>query len=186
MITHINITDCDKSSFVIPKTIHYTQKGVKKRWDMVEVHDSVSVILYHKERDTLLCVKQFRPPIYIKNGDGYTYELCAGIVDKDKTLVEIAREEILEECGFDVALESIERITSFYTAVGFAGSHQTLFFAEIDESMRVSDGGGIDAEDIEVVEIPVSKAKLFIMDETKAKTTGIMYGFMWFLENKYH
>lgn len=90
-----------------------------------------------------------------------TYELCAGIVDKDKSLVEIAHEEILEECGYHVPVTQIERVTSFYTAVGFAGSVQTLFYARVNESMRVNGGGGIDEEMIEVIGVPVKEAKKF-------------------------
>ncbi len=44
---------------------------------------------------------------------GVTWELCAGIVDKDLSLIEITREEIREECGYDVPAESISKITSF-------------------------------------------------------------------------
>ena len=183
MIKNVTITTCENSNFVKPKRIKYLQNGVSKIWDMVEVHDSVAILLYHKENNTLVVVKQFRPPVYLKNSDGYTYELCAGIVDKDKTLAEIAHEEILEECGYSVPLDKIERITSFYTAVGFAGSVQTLYFASISASMRVNDGGGVDVEMIEVVEIPVNEAKIFAMDETKAKTPGLMFGFGWFFEN---
>ena len=44
---------------------------------------------------------------------GVTHELCAGIVDKPQlSLAEIMREEITEECGYDVPLEKIERVTS--------------------------------------------------------------------------
>ena len=43
---------------------------------------------------------------------GITYELCAGILDKAKDLVEIAKEEVLEECGYDVPLEKFERMFS--------------------------------------------------------------------------
>lgn len=42
-----------------------------------------------------------------------TLELCAGIVDKDLSLVEIAREEVLEECGYDVPVERIEEIMTY-------------------------------------------------------------------------
>ena len=45
---------------------------------------------------------------------GVTHELCAGIVDKAKPVNEIAREEILEECGYDVPLEKLKRITGFW------------------------------------------------------------------------
>jgi len=184
MIKDVTVGACSHSDFVKPKRIHYSQSGVSKIWDMVEVHDSVAILLYHEEYDSLIIVKQFRPPVYLKNHDGYTYELCAGIVDKEKSLVEIAHEEILEECGYYVPLEKIERVTSFYTAVGFAGSVQTLYAARINESMRVNGGGGVGVESIEVVEIPISEAKEFVLDETKAKTPGLMFGFGWFLENQ--
>ena len=43
---------------------------------------------------------------------GITYELCAGIVDKDLPLDVIAQEEVLEETGYQVSLEQLERVTS--------------------------------------------------------------------------
>ncbi|MDO9055687.1 MAG: NUDIX hydrolase [Sulfuricurvum sp.] len=184
MITDVTIVPCENSDFVKPKRIQYSQTGISKVWDMVDVHDSVAILLYHEEHEALVVVRQFRPPVYLKNNDGYTYELCAGIIDKDKSLVEIAHEEILEECGYHVPLEKIERITSFYTAVGFAGSVQTLYYASVNEMMRVNEGGGVGVESIEVIELPVCEAKAFSMDETKAKTPGLMFGFGWFLENK--
>jgi UDP-sugar diphosphatase len=184
MISDVLIVPGEKSEFVKPKRISYRQNGVPKIWDMVEVHDSVAIVLYHTSNDTLIVVKQFRPPVYLKNNDGYTYELCAGIVDKDKSLVEIAHEEIEEECGYHVPLDRIEKVTSFYTAVGFAGSVQTLYYACVDESMRVHEGGGVGVESIEVIEIPLDEAKAFAMDETKAKTPGLMFAFGWFLENE--
>lgn len=45
---------------------------------------------------------------------GVTYELCAGLVDKpDLSLEEIARQEILEECGYDVPVSKLRKITSY-------------------------------------------------------------------------
>lgn len=45
---------------------------------------------------------------------GITYELCAGLVDKpDLSLEEIARQEVLEECGYDVPASKLKRITSY-------------------------------------------------------------------------
>lgn len=184
MIRDMKIIPCESSNFIKPSRMRYTQAGIAKEWDMVHVHDSVAIILHHTQRNALVVVRQFRPPVYLKNNDGFTYELCAGIVDKDKSLVEIAHEEILEECGFHVPLEQIQRVTSFYTAVGFAGSVQTLYFAQVNESMRVSEGGGIDVESIEVIYLDVNEAKTFVMDETKAKTPGLMFGFGWFFNNQ--
>jgi len=113
-----------------------------------------------------------------------TIELCAGIVDKDLSLEEIAKEEIEEECGYAVPVEGLERITSFHTSVGFAGSKQTLYFVEVTEHMKVSEGGGVDHEEIEVVYLSVDEAKAMIYDESIAKTPGLMFAFMWWLEKQ--
>jgi len=182
MIEDVSIGICEESAFVKTQRVHYKQKGTQKAWDMVEVHDSVAILIYHTQKDAFVLVKQFRPPVYLKNSDGFTYELCAGIVDKEHTLEQIAKEEIDEECGYDVAIEKIERITSFYTAVGFAGAHQTLYYCEVDESMQEHEGGGIHVEDIEVVYLDVQEAKEFVLDESKSKTPGLMFAMMWWFE----
>ncbi len=164
--------------------MHYTQGGEKRSWDLAQVHDSVAILIYHKGRDAFVLVKQFRPPVYLKNKDGFTYELCAGIVDKEMSLVEIAQEEIEEETGYDVSVERIEKITSFYTAVGFAGAKQELYYVVVDEDDKVHEGGGIDVEAIEVVYLPVNEAKAFIFDENIAKTPGIMFAMSWWLSKR--
>ena len=161
----------------------YVQNSVEKRWDIVDTHNSVAILLYHKDLDSFVFVKQFRPSIYLKNKDGFTYELCAGIVDKNKTLIEIAKEEILEETGYDVPLEKMEKISSFYTAVGFAGGRQTLYYAVLDDSMKVSEGGGIDNEDIEVIYLKKEDTLEFMFDESIATTSGLMFALMWYFRN---
>ena len=183
-IESITMQPCGESAYVKLERMHYVQGGEKKSWDVAQVHDSVAVLLYHRDRDAFVLVKQFRPAVYLKNEDGFTHELCAGIVDKEKPLEEIAREEIHEECGYDVAAQEIEKITSFYTSVGFAGARQTLFYAEVDESMKVHEGGGVDVEAIEVVYLPKYEAGEFILDESRAKTPGLMFAFMWFFERE--
>jgi len=182
-IKDISLEPLKEAKFVKTTMMHYTQGGVKKSWEIADVHDSVSILIYHKNKKAFILVKQMRPAVYLKNGDGFTYELCAGICDKDISLAEIASEEILEECGYEVSASQLERVTAFYTAVGFAGSSQTLYYAEVDESMKKHEGGGIEHEDIEVIELSIKEAQTFIFDESKAKTPGIMFSFMWWFKN---
>jgi UDP-sugar diphosphatase len=170
------------AKFISTSFATYEQDGIKKSWEIVEAHDSVAILIYHKEKKAFILVKQFRPAVYLNNDDGMTIELCAGIIDKKLSLEEIAKEEIEEECGYAIPLQSLERITSFHTSVGFAGSKQMLYFVEVDESMKVSEGGGVDHEDIEVVYLPVKDAKALIYDESIAKTPGLMFAFMWWFE----
>jgi len=179
----ISFVECTNSLYVKPKRVLYTQGGRQKSWDIIEAHDSVSILLFHAQQEAFLLVKQFRPAVYLKNGDGFTYELCAGIIDKEsKTLQEIASEEIFEECGYAVSPDELQKITSFYTSVGFAGSRQTLFFGSIDETRKEHSGGGIDQEEIELVFLPLCEAKAFMMDENIPKTPGLLFAFHWFFE----
>ena len=168
--------------FISTSLATYEQNGIAKDWEIVQAHDSVAILIYHTEKKCFILVKQFRPAVYVNNNDGMSVELCAGIVDKNISLQQIAQEEIEEECGYSVALESVEKITSFYTSVGFAGSKQTLYYAEVNESMKISEGGGVDGELIEVISLPVEEAKAFIYEEEIVKTPGLMFAFMWWFD----
>lgn len=184
-IENVTIKPLDEHRFINPVEINYTQDGTKKRWEAVESHDSVATLLYHREKHSFLLVKQFRPAVYIHNSDdSFPYELCAGILDKEVSAKQTAQEEIDEECGYRVAIDAIEKITSFYTSVGFAGAKQTLYYAQIDNSMKIHDGGGIHDEEIELYFLPVERARAFVFDESKPKTPGLMFAFYWFFENK--
>lgn len=175
----------EKSNFVHPIKIEYNHNGASKTWEAVKSHDSVAVLLYHVEKNAFLLVKQFRPPVYMNNPHhGFTYELCAGILDKDIDPTHTIKEEIDEECGYDVAVENISRLTSFYTCVGFSGTNQTLYYAQIDESMKIHDGGGIQDENIELYFLPLEEAKTFALDERYPKTPGLMFAFYWFFEQQ--
>lgn len=182
IIEDFTLQPLENAAYISTALATFTQNGHKRDWEIVQAHDSVAILIYNQDKDTFVLVRQFRPAVYLNNDHGMTVELCAGIVDKDLTLVQIAQEEIEEECGYAVPLEKIEKITSFHTSVGFAGSKQTLYYTTVDESMKVSEGGGIDDEQIEVVHLPVKEAKALIYDEKTAKTPGLMFAFMWWFD----
>jgi len=180
-----SIEQLSDPKFIKPIKINYTQNEKKKVWEAVISHDSVAILLWHRDKDAFVLVKQLRATVLNKNKtNGMMYELCAGIVDKDTTNAQIAKEEIHEECGYDVPVQSLEKISSFYTSVGISGTHQTLYYAEIDESMKSHEGGGLEDEEIEVIYIPVDEAKAFAFDESFQKTTSVMLSIYWFFENK--
>ncbi|WP_172200424.1 NUDIX hydrolase [Campylobacter sp. RM16188] len=188
IIEDIEILGLKESKFIRPYRLGYKMDGVKRYWDCVHVHSSVSVLLYHEEQDAFLLVKQFRPAVWYnlqKEGEkyedmGYTYELCAGLMDKGLSEEETIKEEAIEEVGF--RLDQVEKIAVTHGALGFGGNKQTMFFAKINESMRVSKGGGIDGEKIESVYIKISHAREFMRDEKKVKAPGLLFAFMWFFD----
>ena len=181
-ITHFTLKPLVDPKFISTALATYEQNGIAKDWEVVQAHDSVAILIYHREAQSFILVKQFRPAVYVHNKDGMSVELCAGIVDKEMSLQQIAQEEIEEECGYRVPLDKVEKITSFYTSVGFAGSRQTLYYAEVTEAMKVSEGGGVDGELIEVIQLHVDEAEAFMYDESVVKTPGLMFAFMWWKE----
>jgi UDP-sugar diphosphatase len=60
-----------------------------------------------------------------------------------------------------------------------------MFYVEVDESMKVSDGGGIDTEDIELVYVPMSELDSYMFDDSVfAKDSVLQMGLFWFLRHK--
>lgn len=141
----------EKSNYIKPKRFAYESNGRLCTWDFIESKDSVSVLLYHKELESFIFVRQFRIPLwyhqmhdkdYVKDDDmGYTIELCSGLVDKKLSLEEIAKEECIEELGY--APKNLEKIGDFYTGFGSGVSKQSFYFVEVDEKDKISSGGGV-------------------------------------------
>ncbi|KXJ81678.1 hypothetical protein RP20_CCG018288 [Aedes albopictus] len=195
----------EDSPYVKPFRFYYTQNGKEKSWDLLKVHDSVSVVIFNTSRQKLVLVKQFRPAVYHglvsaeAGADGrsidmkkyppslaVTLELCAGIVDKPIPLAEIAREEVLEECGYDVPVERMEQIISYRSGVGTSGALQVMFYVEVTDQDRVaSAGGGVGDEIIEVVELSLKEAsKLLEKGSVLTSPPIFLFGVLWFLTNR--
>ncbi|XP_041469627.1 uridine diphosphate glucose pyrophosphatase NUDT14-like isoform X2 [Lytechinus variegatus] len=198
-ISDVSVSLCSSSQYVTPFRLLYKQDGVKKTWDYIKGHDSIAILLYNKDRDVFPVVKQFRPAVYAakiqaftdgqivdtakhKGEEGMCIELCAGIMDKNKDVTEMAQAEVLEETGYKVPLENLKKITSFRCGVGTEGTQQTLFYAEVTDQMKVSSGGGLveEGEMIEVIDLSRQEAFKCIMDESIAKPCGMMFAFTWF------
>ncbi|CAD5119116.1 DgyrCDS7760 [Dimorphilus gyrociliatus] len=199
-VENVRLVEMGQSNFIKPYRILFKQNKKDRIWDGIKVHDSVSVLIYNVTRKKIIVVKQFRPVVYVCNTTnnvqegisidtnknpgtkGITYELCAGIIDKDKSDAEIVKDEILEECGYDVPIENIEKITKFKSSVGIAGCTQTLFYAEVTDDMKKTEGGGREEEGelIDVYEIPADECLKFAMDESYDKPVGMIFGLHWF------
>jgi len=187
-----------KSRFVTPKRMHFLQDGNQRKWDLVESMGAVAALCYHAEKRSFLFVKQFRAPVYyqrMKEGTlnededkgsghqvGCTVELIAGLKDKaELSPVETVHEELIEEVGYKVPVKDIEFISCYRSAVGILGTKTHIFFAKIDESMRVGDGGGCAEENelIELVWIPVKESRKFVL-ESEDIPPGLKFAVYWF------
>ncbi|KAF0589847.1 MAG: Nudix-type nucleoside diphosphatase, YffH/AdpP family [Candidatus Campylobacter infans] len=189
IIKDIEIKELGESKYIRPFSIHFVQDGIKRKWDCIKAHDSVSCLLYHTQRNAFLFVKQFRPSLWYYqkqngiNSDelGISYEFCAGLCDKGLDEKRTMIEEIFEETGY--ATNDVRYITSSFTGLGFSANRQSIFYALIDESMKRGTGGGIDDEKIELCFIERAKINEFLLDESKPKGAGALFGITWFLAN---
>ncbi|XP_064553184.1 uridine diphosphate glucose pyrophosphatase NUDT14-like [Drosophila montana] len=205
-ITKIWFTPLPKDSqWIAPCQMHYVENGQKKNRDIVKLYDGVLVVVYNISKKKLIYVRQFRPAVYhgILGGNtleipkeevdlmrfppelGVTLEPCAGVVDKTKSLADIASEEVREECGYNVPADKMERIFEFRSGVGASSAALTLFYCEVCDSQKVSDGGGIGDEAIQVVELSIDEAKSLVQKgATLNSGPGTLIGTLWFLCNQ--
>ena len=118
--------------------------------------NGATILLYNKDRNTVVLTRQFRLPTFINgNPDGLMIEACAGLLDQDQPDVAIKR-ETEEETGFRI--NKVKKIFEAYMSPGSVTEMLYFFVAEYVRSEKVSEGGGIDGEDIEVLEMPFQKA----------------------------
>lgn len=201
-VTEIEVAECPRDSpWVRPMRLNYQQDGKLKDWDVVRAHDGVSIIIFNISRKKLVFVRQFRPASYYtfipeRQGLvdlqkypptlGVTLELCAGIVDKDKPLVEIARDELTEECGYEAPATAFTKVSTF-RYVSTSVSRQTLYYVEVTDEMKTHPGGGAESEGelIEVVEMSIPEVKGYINSEEVQSPPCFLYGVSWFLGNKH-
>lgn len=179
----IDINPLTNSKYLQLQRVRFKENDTIKVWDIANAHDSVAILLYNKEKDGFIFVRQFRVSVFLKNPNhGYMYELCAGICDKDINPDETARQEIEEECGYHVALDNLHFINQFYSSVGMNGSRQYLFYAEVCEKDKKSEGGGNkdESEYIDIIFVPRGLIHEFLQDSKCPTTQSLVYAIAWF------
>jgi UDP-sugar diphosphatase len=145
----------------------FREDGQDLKWEMIKTHESVHIIVFDTDSKEFILVKQVRIPVLTHDIStrGEVYEACAGLVDKNTSIEQIAKEEILEELGYDVDLKNIHFIKTLKSAVGISGRNAYTFYANVTKDNKVSNGGGIETEDIEIVRIHISKIKEFMYSD---------------------
>ena len=137
--------------------------------------NGATILLYDRDRGTVILTKQFRLPTYVNgNASGMLIEACAGLLDQDDPEACIAR-EAKEETGFEI--RNARKIFEAYMSPGSVTEVLHFFVADYSRQERVDEGGGVDDEDIEVLEMPFDKALAMISsgEIRDAKTIMLLY-----------
>lgn len=140
-------------------TFAYQHKNGTKETQSREAYDrgnGATILLYNLQKQTIILTRQFRMPTYINgNPTGMLIEACAGLLDQDQPEVAIRR-EAEEETGFKV--REVQKVFEAYMSPGSVTERLFFYIAQYEESDRITSGGGVEDEDIEVLEIPFSEA----------------------------
>ena len=146
-------------------TFSYQKENEKIQTHVREVYDrgnGAGILLYNSTKKTVILTRQFRLPTFLNgNKTGMMIEVCAGLLDEDNPEECIIR-ETEEETGYRI--RKVEKVTQTYMSPGAVTEILYLFTGEYDESMKVSEGGGLasEQENIEVLEYTFEEAYAMI------------------------
>jgi nudix-type nucleoside diphosphatase (YffH/AdpP family) len=139
--------------------------------------DAVAAIVLDTAARAVILTEQFRYPT-LGTGTGWLREAVAGVVEPGEDPLAAIRREVREEIGYDL-LEA-HHIGTFYLSPGGSSERVILFYAEVDDALRVSQGGGVatEGEDIALRRLPVDEldAALERGEVADAKT---LVGLLW-------
>lgn len=147
--------------FVLKKTtFDYRRSDGTWQRQSRETYDrghGATILLYNRERRTVVLVRQFRFPAYVEGHDGFLIETAAGLLDQASPEVRI-KAEVEEETGYRIG--EVHKVFEAFMSPGSVTERLHFFVAEYDPASRPGAGGGVaeEGEDIEVLELTMERA----------------------------
>ena len=158
----INVENLSHDYYKLDKVkFDYQTKNGKWQHQSRECYDrgdGAAILLYNPSKKTVILTKQFRMPSYLNdNNDGMMIEVCAGLLDKNDPVTCIIK-EAEEETGYKI--NNVKKVFEIFSTPGAVTEKIYYFIAEYNDTMKVSEGGGLEeeTEEIEVLEIDFNKA----------------------------
>ncbi|WP_266366490.1 GDP-mannose pyrophosphatase NudK [Tellurirhabdus rosea] len=148
-------------NWYILKKITYRYQRRNGSWEIQsrEAYDrgnGAVILLHNPKKNTVILTRQFRLPTYVNgNTDGLLIEACAGLLDNDQP-EDAIRRETEEETGFRVG--PVQKVFEAYMSPGSVTEKLFFFLAEYDDATERTAGGGVEEEEIEVLELPLGEA----------------------------
>ena len=148
---------------------NYTYELTRSNGDVVrhkrEVYDrgnGATILLYNREKNSVVLIRQFRIATYVNDNDsGGLIETCPRLLDND-TPEDCIRKEAVEETGYQVG--KVEKLFEAYMSPGGVTELLHFFAAEYSDAQRANDGGGVEDEEITVLELPFPQALAMVKE----------------------
>jgi GDP-mannose pyrophosphatase NudK len=129
---------------------------VRHKREVYDRGNGATIMLYNCCKQSVVLVRQFRVATWVNgNEDGMLIETCAGLLDNDEPEA-CVRKEAIEETGFEIG--EVRKLFELYMSPGGVTELIHFFIAEYSDTQRANDGGGVDDEEIEVLELPFHRA----------------------------
>lgn len=158
-------------------TFEYQKEDGAWEKQVREVYDrgnGAAILLYNKEKSTVVLTRQFRMPTYMNgNPSGMMIEVCAGLLDGDHP-EDCIRKEVEEETGYRV--REVKKVFESYMSPGSVSEILHFFVGQYDDQMKVGEGGGSahETENIEILEYTFEEALDMIKQGTIKDAKTIM------------
>ena len=140
-------------------TFNYLGKNGEWTTQQREAYDrgnGATILLHNPQANTIILTRQFRLPTFVNgNPSGMLIEACAGLLDDDDPETAIIR-ETQEETGFRI--QSVQKVMEAYMSPGSVTEKLFFYIAQYTADTERNTGGGIDEEEIDILEIPVNQA----------------------------
>ena len=141
-------------------TFEYQRKDGSWQKQSRETYDrgnGATILLYNRERRTVILTRQFRFPAYVNYHSGMLIETCAGLLDENDPETCIRR-ETEEETGYRVG--AIRKVFEAFMSPGSVTERLFFYVAEYHPDLKIADGGGLlsDGEDIDILELNLDTA----------------------------
>jgi nudix-type nucleoside diphosphatase (YffH/AdpP family) len=147
---------------------HMQNNGVMSEYQrrlVLERGDAVAVLLYNVDTKCIVAVRQFRAPTLGKGSEGgWITEAVAGTIDQYETPERTAVRETMEETGYKIG--ELKLIAQFFSSPGGSSERVYLYYAKVCNADKIGNEGGINDEDIEVVNIPIDELFKLVRSNT--------------------
>lgn len=141
--------------------------------------NGATCLLHNPETGHVVLTRQFRLPVFLNGGLTSLIETPAGLLE-GADAEERMRAELIEETGFRI--DTLTHLYDVYMSPGSVTEYLAFFMGVYRSGDQTSEGGGsyAEGEDIEVLQVPLSKAIQMIAsgDIRDAKTIILLQHLM--------
>ncbi|AFN56176.1 ADP-ribose pyrophosphatase [Zymomonas mobilis] len=119
-------------------------------------HNMGAAVILALDREYVILVEQLRIPF-----GAHTIELPAGLIgdtDSHESVEDAAARELIEETGYQADI--IENLGQFASSPGMTS--ESFFLVRAQNLTKISEGGGVDDEDITVHRVKLSELPNFL------------------------